>query len=148
MTKLKARSGVDLFFTRRDPQVFKIMWNRGKHAAMAIAGAGLAFAATPVLACFDWGYSGVYSHGWPYANTGFASYPAYGYRSCGGTYHIPGWGECGGYGRCGWAPFPPVILAAPVMDAAVPAHLERMAADRPPVTRAATIKRGRTRLSE
>jgi hypothetical protein len=74
-------------------------------------------AATPAWACFDWGYSGAYSHGWPYASTGFASYPAYSYRSCGGTYHVPGWGECGGYGACGWAPFPAPVLAAPVLEA-------------------------------
>jgi hypothetical protein len=105
----------------RFPQGIRIMWNSGKYAAMAIAGAGFAVAAaTPASACFDWGYSGIYSHGWPYANTGFASYPAYSYRSCGGAYHIPGWGECGGYGRCGWAPLPAPVMTVPVTAAAAP----------------------------
>jgi hypothetical protein len=107
------------------------MGNTRNCAAMMMARAGLvgglAIAATPALACFDWGYSGVYSHGWPYANTGFASYPASSYRSCGGTYHIPGWGECGGYGACGWAPFPAPVLAAPVLEA--PVVLEAPATD-------------------
>jgi hypothetical protein len=98
------------------------MWNSRKCAAVAIAGAGLAVAAaTPASACIDWGYSGVYSHGWPYANTGFASYPAYSYRSCGGYYNIQGWGECGGYGQCGWAPLPAVVVAASVMAKAATA---------------------------
>ncbi len=110
------------------------MWNGGKYAAMAIAGAGLVAAATPASACIDWGYSGVYSYGWPYANTGLSSYPAYNYRSCGGYYNIQGWGECGGYGRCGWAPFPPLVFTVPVTDPPVTAHRERMA--RPLATRA------------
>ena len=93
------------------------MWNSRKYVARAIAGAGLAVAtATPALACIDWGYSGAYSYGWAYANTGFASYPAVSYRGCGGSYNIPGWGECGGYGRCGWAPLPAVVVAVPVTD--------------------------------
>jgi hypothetical protein len=116
---------------------------------MAIAGAGLAVAAaTPAHACFDSGYSGVYSHGWPYANTGFASYPAYSYRSCGGTYHIPGWGECGGYGRCGWAPLPPVVLAAPVVETAAAAPAALSALERPLITRAVRRKRGHTAVME
>jgi hypothetical protein len=86
------------------------MWNISRYAAVAITGAGLAAAATPAHACIDWGYSGVYSHGWPYARTGFTSYPSYHEVSCAGAYHIPGWGECGGYGPCGWAPFPPVVV--------------------------------------
>jgi hypothetical protein len=91
---------------------------------MVIAGTGLAVtAATPASACVDWGYSGIYSHGWPYANTGFASYPAYGDRSCGGTYLIPGWGECGGYGPCGWAPLPAVVVTVPVTEAAAAERL-------------------------
>jgi hypothetical protein len=85
-------------------------------AGLVVAVLGVA-AATPAQACFDWGYSGVASYGWQYANTGFASYPAFSYRSCGGTYHIQGWGECSGYGPCGWAPFPPVVLQAPVAKA-------------------------------
>jgi hypothetical protein len=98
---------------------------------MAIAGTGLAVAAaTPASACFDWGYSGTYSRGWPYANTGFAQYPAYSSRSCGGVYNIQGWGECDGYGRCGWAPFPPVVVATPVT--------EQGGADRPLVAGAVT----------
>jgi hypothetical protein len=118
------------------------MRNSRKAAAMAIAGAGLAVAAaSPASACIDWGYSGVYSYGWPYANTGFASYPAYSYRSCGGYYNIPGWGECGGYGRCGWAPLPPVVLAAPVAGPAATAAGERMAADRTVATMPRPAKR-------
>ena len=97
------------------------MWNGRKDAAMAIAGASIAVAAvTPASACFTWGYSGVYSYGWAYANTGVADYPAYSYRSCGGNYHIQGWGECGGYGACGWAPLPPLVVTVPVTDAAAP----------------------------
>jgi hypothetical protein len=110
-----------------------IVRNDRKCAVIAIAGAGLAVAAgTPASACTDWGYSGVYSYGWPYANTGFSSYPAYSYRSCGGHYSIPGWGECGGYGHCGWVPLPAVVLAAPVMDTAATVPGERRAADRAP----------------
>src|SRR5262249_51625258 len=100
------------------PARIKFMWNSTKYAAIAIAGASFAVAAaTPASACFAWGYSGVYSYGWAYANTGFASYPAYSYRSCGGIFHIQGWGECGGYGPCGWAPFPPLVVTVPVTDA-------------------------------
>jgi hypothetical protein len=121
------------------------MWNSTKYAAMAIAGAGLAVAAaTPASACSDWGYSGVYSYG-PYAAVGFSSYPAYSYRSCGGYYNIPGWGECGGYGYCGWAPLPAVVVAVPVVAAAAAAPRERMAADRPLITRAVTTMPGRRR---
>lgn len=95
------------------------MWSGRKYAAMTIAGAGLAVAAaTPASACFDYGYSGVFSAGWPYANTGFADYPAHNYRSCGGSYSVQGWGECGGYGYCGWAPLPPLVVAVPVTDMA------------------------------
>jgi hypothetical protein len=109
------------------------MWNSTRCAAMAIAGAGLAIlAGRPAQACFDWGYSGIYSQGWPYANTGYASSPAYSYRSCGGYYHIPGWGECGGYGPCGWAPLPAVVVAAPVAEAAT-GPAEPIAPNRPPV---------------
>ena len=97
------------------------MWNSRKYAAMAIAGTGFAIAAaTPASACFAWGHSGAYSYGWAYANTGFSDYPAYSYRSCGGNYHIQGWGECGGYGQCGWAPFPPLVVTVPVTDSAAP----------------------------
>jgi hypothetical protein len=98
----------------------KIMWNIRKSVAVAIAGAGLAAAAvTPAAACFDWGYSGIYSHGRPYANTGFSSYPAYSPRSCAGVYNIPGWGECGGYGPCGWAPLAPLVVVVPDPPAGV-----------------------------
>jgi hypothetical protein len=118
------------------------MWNSTTYAAMAIAGAGLAVAcASPAHACFGWGYSGAYSYGWPYANTGVTNYPAYSYRSCGGVYHIPGWGECGGYGRCGWAPLPPVVLAAPVTE--MTAAGDDLTPDRPLVIRAIRIRRGR-----
>jgi hypothetical protein len=95
------------------------MWNSRRYAAIVLAGAGLAIAAaTPASACFDWGYSGIYTYGWPYASTGFSQLPAYAYRDCGGTYNIPGWGECGGYGRCGWAPLPPPVITVPVPAAA------------------------------
>jgi hypothetical protein len=108
------------------------MWNHGKYAAMTIAGAGLAVAAaTPASACFDWGYSGVHSYGRPYASAGFSNYPTYSYRSCGGNYNIQGWGECSGYGRCGWAPFPPLVITVPVTDSSATAPGERMAVDRP-----------------
>jgi hypothetical protein len=97
------------------------MWNIRKYAATAIAGASFAVAAgTPASACFAWGHSGIYSYGWAYANTGYSDYPAYSYRSCGGTYLIQGWGECGGYGQCGWAPFPPLVVTVPVTDSAAP----------------------------
>jgi hypothetical protein len=109
------------------------MLNSTKFVVLAMAGAGFAVAATPAHACFDWGYSGVYSYGWPYADTGFASYPAYRYRSCGGRYHIPGWGECGGYGPCGWAPLPAPVVALPVTEPGVVPG-ERAAADQPPST--------------
>jgi hypothetical protein len=100
----------------------KIMGNSVKYTAMAIAGTGIAIAAaTPASACFDWGYTGVQSYGWAYANTGFSNSPVNSYRSCGGTYHIQGWGECGGYGHCGWAPFPALVVTVPVEDAAAPA---------------------------
>jgi hypothetical protein len=99
----------------------KIMSNSRKCVAMAIAGAGLAVvAASPASACFDWGYSGIHSYGWAYANTGYSDHPASSYRSCGGIYHIQGWGECGGYGPCGWAPFPPLVVTVPVTDTAAP----------------------------
>jgi hypothetical protein len=89
--------------------------------AIAIAGIGLAIAtATQAQACFDWGYSGVHSYGWAYANTGFSNDPVNSYRSCGGTYHIQGWSECGGYGHCGWAPFPALVVTVPVEDAVAP----------------------------
>jgi len=106
------------------------MWNSTTFVALAMAGAGFAVAATPAHPCFDWGYSGVYSYGWPYADTGFASYPAYRYRSCGGHYHIPGWGECGGYGPCGWAPFPAPVVNVPATESAVVPG-ERAAAHQP-----------------
>jgi len=108
------------------------MWNAKRCAAIAMAGAGLAVAAaTPAQACVDWGYSGIYSHGWPYANTGYASYPAYAQRSCGGHYEIQGWGECNGFGPCAFAPFPPLAVSVPVteptatippVDGAAPRH--------------------------
>ena len=99
------------------------MWNSRKYAATAIAGTGFVVAAAmPASACFAWGHSGVSSYGWAYANTGFSDAPAYSYRSCGGTYHIQGWGECGGYGPCGWAPFPPLVVTVPVADLAAPAE--------------------------
>jgi hypothetical protein len=102
------------------------MWNISRLAAMALAGAGVTVtAATPAAACVDWGYSGVYSYGPVYARTGFSSYPAYHDVSCSGTYNIPGWGECGGYGRCGWAPLAPVVVTVP----AAPGE----AAEQPPV---------------
>jgi hypothetical protein len=118
------------------------MWNGGKSAAMAIAGAGLAVTATPASACIDWGYSGVYSYGWPYANTGVANHPAYSYRSCGGNYNIQGWGECGGYGRCGWAPFPPLVITVPVTDSAATALGERVVAGQPLAARAVMKRTG------
>jgi hypothetical protein len=117
----------------------RIMGNTTKCAAMAAIGlaAGLAVvAATPAQACFDWGYSGAYSYGWPYANTGFASYPAYSFRSCGGSYNIQGWGECNGYGPCAFAPLPPVVVTVPVTETVAAPPPERKAADRPLLTRA------------
>ncbi len=111
----------------RFPQGMKFMWNSRKYAAIAIAGAVFAGAGvTPASGCFAWGHSGIYSYGCAYANTGYSDYPAYSYRSCGGTYHIQGWGECNGYGHCGWAPFPPLIVTVPVTDAATAAaHVTR-----------------------
>ena len=129
--------------TMRFPQGIKFMWESRRYAAMAIAGAGFATtAATPASACFAWGHSGVYSYGWAYANTGYSDYPAYSYRSCGGTYHIQGWGECGGYGPCGWAPFPPVVVTLPVTDSAAPAErVTRTGRGRADRRRAQGIKR-------
>lgn len=119
------------------------MWNSRKCAAIAIAGAGLAAAgATPASACMDWGYSGVYSYGWAYANTGFSSYPAYSFRSCGGNYNIQGWGECGGYGPCAFAPLPPLVVTQPVTEMAVTAPARRKAAVRSLVTRTVAKSRG------
>jgi hypothetical protein len=97
------------------------MWVSRRYAAMAMVGIGLAIAAaTPASACSDWGYSGIHSYGWAYANTGYSDHPAYSYRSCGGNYHIQGWGECDGLGSCGWAPFPPLVVTVPVTDMAAP----------------------------
>src|SRR5579864_7318493 len=73
--KKKPKADLNVEPRTRSPAIsawIKIMWNSIKVAALALAGAGFA-AATPALACFDWGYSGGYSHGWPYANTGFTS---------------------------------------------------------------------------
>jgi hypothetical protein len=62
------------------------MWNTKIYAARTIVVAGLAVsAATPATACFNWGYTGIYSRGWAYANTGFANFPVNSYRSCGGN---------------------------------------------------------------
>ncbi len=55
------------------------MWNTKKYAAMAVVGAGLAFAATPASACGAYGYAPVYSYG---------GCGAYGYA----TYHRPYYG--------------------------------------------------------
>ncbi len=97
------------------------MWNSKNCAAMAIAGACLAGAsATPANACFNYGYTGIFSAGWPYANNGFSSFPSYSYRSCGGSYNIQLWGQCNGYGPCGAAPFPPLIVTVPVEDRTAP----------------------------
>jgi hypothetical protein len=112
------------------------MGNSIKCMAMAIAGIGLAIAtATQALACFDWGYTGVHSYGWAYANTGSSNSPDNSYRSCGGTYHIQGWGECDGYGHCGWAPFPALVETVPVEDSGAPGkrgRASRWRADRKP----------------
>lgn len=97
------------------------MWNIRHYVASAVAAAALSgAAATPASACFAWGHSGVYSYGWAYANTGFSDLPAYSYRSCGGNYQIQGWGECNGFGPCGWAPFPPLVLTVPVTETPTP----------------------------
>lgn len=117
------------------------MWSATRHAARfatlaTIAGAGLA-AATPAQACMDWGYSGVYSHGWPYANTGFASYPAYAWRSCGGHYEIQGWGECNGFGTCAFAPLPPLAVNLPVTEPAAAVQPGDVAVTRRPARRKA-----------
>lgn len=112
------------------------MWNISRYAALAIAGAGLATGVTtPARACFDWGYSGLASYGPVYARTGVSSFPAYHSVSCSGTYNIPGWGECGGYGPCGWAPFPPVVVTVPAAPGEVVAQ--------PPVTSAFVVRRAR-----
>jgi hypothetical protein len=110
------------------------MWNVSRFAIMAAAaGAGLAATATSAVACFDWGYSGAYSYGPAYARTGFTSYPAYHDVSCSGAYNIPGWGECGGYGPCGWAPLaPPVVVVPPA---------PREVADSPPAAGAVAVTR-------
>jgi hypothetical protein len=127
----------------RFPQKINVMWNSRKFAAMAIAGAGLAVAAaTPASACADWGYSGVYNYGWAYANAGYANYPVYSYRSCGGAYHIQGWGECSGYGSCGWAPFPPLVVTVPVTNTAAPGeHVTRAGRGRADQRRTQTVER-------
>ena len=131
-SKKKPKAGLNVKSRTRSHAIstwIKIMRNSRKFAALTFASASFA-AATPALACFDWGYSGAYSHGWPYANAGFTSYPAYHYRSCGGYYNIPGWGECGGYGRCGWAPLPAPVVALPIAHATATVPEERVAPDR------------------
>jgi hypothetical protein len=100
------------------------MWNSRKYTAMAVLGAGLAFAAaTPASAqwlggaygyaggcgayayasgCGGYGaygyapstYAGVYSYGWPYGIIGDVGYTGYGY----GAYGYAGGGCGGGYG--------------------------------------------------
>jgi hypothetical protein len=127
----------------RLPQWFSFMWNTRKYAAMAVAGAALAGAApTPASACFAWGHSGVYSYGWAYANTGVSDLPAYSYRSCGGNYHIQGWGECGGFAPCGWAPFPPLVLTVPVTETATPGErVNRASRGRTDRRRAQSVER-------
>jgi hypothetical protein len=102
----------------------KIMWNSRKCAAMAIAGAGLAFAAAmPAsaqwggyygsvgcgsyygaafgpgsLGCGDYGYAGTFTYGWPYASyvggTGFGS----GFGTGFGFGGAPTYGYTPGYG--------------------------------------------------
>jgi len=131
----------------RFPHGIKFMSNITKQAVMAIAGASLAVAAvTPASACFTWGHSGIYSYGWGYANTGYSEYPAYSYRSCGGTYHIQGWGECSGYGQCGWAPFPPLVVTVPVADtAAGGGRVTRASRGRADRRRAQSVERQSTR---
>jgi hypothetical protein len=56
------------------------MWNTKKYAAMAVVGAGLAFAAAPASACGAYGYARVFSYGGCGAY-GYSMYhrPYYGY---------------------------------------------------------------------
>ena len=118
------------------------MSNARRFAALAIAAAGLSVAAaTPARACMDWGYSGIYSHGWPYANTGFASYPAYAHRDCGGHYEIQGWGECNGFGPCAFAPLPPVAVTVPVAGRRADPLEDGRIRHRPRSRRAAAVAR-------
>jgi hypothetical protein len=63
------------------------MWNTKKYAAMAVVGAGLAFAATPASACGAYGYAPVVSYG---------GCGAYGYA----MYHRPYYG----YAYAAWRP--------------------------------------------
>jgi hypothetical protein len=65
------------------------MLSTKKYAAMAVVGAGLAFAATPASACGAYGYAPVYSYG---------GCGAYGYA----TYHRPYYGY--GYGYAAYRP--------------------------------------------
>jgi hypothetical protein len=110
----------------------KVMWNSSKHAAMAIAGVGLAVAAaTPASAwCPGYygaasglyagcgpvgyygsaygygssGYGGVFTYGWPYATSfGISDYGGYGAAYGYGGYG-GGYGAAYGYGG-GWVPY-------------------------------------------
>lgn len=98
------------------------MWNGRKYTAVAIAGIGLAVAASaPASAQYsassygNYGYGGVYSYGWPYATYGLAGYGGsgdYGYGGLRGAYGAASgaavsapynaWGTS--YGIYGWAP--------------------------------------------
>jgi hypothetical protein len=64
------------------------MWNTKKYAAMAVVGAGLAFAATPASACGVFGFARVVSYG---------GCGAYGYA----MYHRPIYG----YAHAAWRPW-------------------------------------------
>ena len=64
------------------------MWNTKKYAAMAVVGAGLAFAATPASACGVFGFARVVSWG---------GCGAYGYA----MYHRPIYG----YAHAAWRPW-------------------------------------------
>src|SRR6266436_2863123 len=63
------------------------MWNTKKYAAMAVVGAGLAFAATPASACGAYGYA-MYHR--PYYGYAYAAYrPRYYYRPYAYASHFP-----------------------------------------------------------
>lgn len=84
------------------------MWNIKKYSAMAIVGAGLAFAAaSPASACGAFGMAG-----WPVFGAAFGGCGAYGYAAPVAYAYVPriAYGcapvayGCGGYGAYGYAP--------------------------------------------
>jgi hypothetical protein len=106
------------------------MWNRRRHAAMAIAGAALAVAAvSPVSAQYrNDGNAGAYGYGWPFVTPGVPGYGRSGAAGCGSLYsaasYAGGWEN--GQGAYGAATVRPAERARPVIRrrASEPKRLE------------------------